>query len=44
MEEYRFKKTKKVGILGVIGNLFLLLIKGIVRFFNQKSIYDSRLF
>ena len=43
MEEYRFNKTKKVGILGIIGNIFLLLIKGIVGFGtkSQSMIADS---
>ena len=27
MEDYRFSETKKVGIAGIIGNIFLLLIK-----------------
>lgn len=36
MEDYRFNETKKVGILGIIGNIFLLLIKGFVGF-SAKS-------
>lgn len=43
MEELRFKQTKKVGILGILGNIFLLLIKGIVGFStkSQSMIADS---
>lgn len=37
MENYRFNKTKKVGILGIIGNIFLLLIKGIVGFATKSQ-------
>lgn len=42
MEE-RFEKTKKVGILGIIGNVFLLAIKAIVGFSSksQAMIADS---
>ena len=42
MEE-RFEKTKKVGILGMIGNIFLLAIKAIVGFSSksQSMIADS---
>lgn len=42
MEE-RFEKTKKVGILGMIGNVFLLAIKAIVGFSSrsQSMIADS---
>lgn len=43
MEEYHFKKTKKVGILGIIGNIFLLLLKSFVGFAtnSQSMIADS---
>ena len=43
MEEERFKQTKKVGILGIIGNIFLLIIKGWVGFTSksQAMIADS---
>lgn len=43
MEELRFKQTKKVGILGILGNIFLLLIKGFVGFStkSQSMIADS---
>ena len=37
MEEYRYIKTKKVGILGIIGNIFLLVVKGIVGFATQSQ-------
>lgn len=42
MEE-RFKTTKKVGILGIVGNIFLLVIKAIVGFTSksQAMIADS---
>lgn len=36
MEE-RFEKTKKVGILGIIGNVFLLAIKAIVAFTSKSQ-------
>lgn len=36
MEE-RFKITKRVGIYGIIGNIFLLLIKGIVGFASKSQ-------
>ena len=36
MEE-RFKKTKKAGIYGIIGNIFLLLIKAIVGFASKSQ-------
>lgn len=41
--EDRFEKTKKVGILGIIGNVFLLVIKSIVAFtsHSQAMIADS---
>lgn len=43
MEEERFKLTKKAGILGIIGNIFLLIIKAIVGFIfkSQAMIADS---
>ena len=43
MENLRYNETKKVGILGIIGNIFLLLIKGIVGFYtkSQSMIADS---
>ncbi len=43
MDNVRFDKTKKVGILGIIGNLFLLFIKGIigVTTHSQAMIADS---
>ena len=43
MENSRFNKTRKVGILGILGNVFLLLIKGIVGFYtkSQSMIADS---
>ena len=43
MENYRFTETKKVGILGIIGNIFLLLIKAFVGFGtkSQAMIADS---
>ena len=43
MYEERFKLTKKVGILGIIGNVFLLIIKAIVGFIfkSQSMIADS---
>ena len=42
MEE-RFKITKRVGIFGILGNIFLLIIKGIVGFASksQAMIADS---
>lgn len=33
----RFKSTKLVGIFGIIGNLFLLIIKAIVGFINKSQ-------
>ena len=36
MEEERFKQTKKVGILGVLGNIILLILKGVIGF-SAKS-------
>lgn len=43
MDEQRFKLTKKVGIYGIIGNIFLLIIKAIVGFIfkSQSMIADS---
>ena len=43
MNEERFKLTKKAGILGIIGNVFLLIIKAIVGFIfkSQAMIADS---
>ena len=43
MDETRFDKTKKVGILGIAGNLFLLFIKGMIGFatHSQAMIADS---
>lgn len=39
----RYKSTKKVSILGIIGNVFLLIIKGIIGFMtnSQAMIADS---
>lgn len=39
----RFGKTKLAGILGIIGNIFLLIIKGIVGFVSgsQAMIADT---
>ena len=41
--ENRFESTKKAGILGIIGNIFLLIIKAIVGFVSksQAMIADS---
>ena len=43
MDEERFKLTKRAGILGIIGNIFLLIIKAIVGFIfkSQAMIADS---
>lgn len=43
MEDIRFRQTKKVGILGMIGNVFLLIVKGIIGFTtnSQAMIADS---
>ncbi len=43
MDDFRFEQTKKVGILGMVGNLFLLFIKGIIGFStnSQAMIADS---
>ncbi len=39
----RFKQTKKAGLLGILGNLFLLIIKGTVGFLfkSQSMIADA---
>ena len=41
--EDRFKSTKKAGILGILGNIFLLIIKGTIGFISgsQAMIADS---
>lgn len=43
MDANRFSQTKKVGILGIFGNIFLLLIKGFIGFTtkSQAMIADS---
>lgn len=43
MEDTRFTQTKKVGILGILGNIFLLIIKGFIGFTtkSQAMIADS---
>ena len=43
MDNSKFKSTKKAGILGILGNLFLLIIKAIVGFASksQAMIADS---
>ena len=43
MDDNRFSQTKKVGILGILGNIFLLLIKGFIGFTtkSQAMIADS---
>ena len=43
MEEEKFKLTKKAGIYGIIGNIFLLIIKAIIGFLSksQAMIADS---
>lgn len=43
MNEERFNITKKVGVLGIIGNIFLLIIKATVGFVfkSQSMIADS---
>lgn len=33
----RFKSTKRAGIFGVVGNVFLLIIKGIIGFLTQSQ-------
>ena len=40
MDEERFKLTKKAGILGIIGNIFLLIIKAIVGFIFKSQAID----
>ena len=39
----RYKSTKKASILGIIGNVFLLIIKGMIGFMtnSQAMIADS---
>lgn len=29
----RYEQTKKAGLFGILGNLFLLIIKGVARFY-----------
>lgn len=43
MDDTRFSQTKKVGVLGIIGNIFLLVIKGFIGFstHSQAMIADS---
>ena len=43
MDDNRFSLTKKVGILGILGNIFLLIIKGTIGFAtkSQAMIADS---
>lgn len=43
MENSKFKDTKRAGILGIFGNIFLLVIKGIIGFTSksQAMIADS---
>ena len=43
MDEERFKLTKRAGIFGIIGNIFLLIIKAIVGFVfkSHAMIADS---
>ena len=43
MDDNRFSQTKKVGILGILGNIFLLIIKGTIGFWtkSQAMIADS---
>ncbi len=43
MDDNRFSQTKKVGILGIFGNIFLLLIKAFIGFTtkSQAMIADS---
>ena len=43
MDDNRFSQTKKVGILGILGNIFLLIIKGTIGFAtkSQAMIADS---
>ena len=37
MEEVRFSQTKKVGIFGILGNIFLFIIKIIIAFFTHSQ-------
>ena len=43
MDDKRFSQTKKVGILGILSNIFLLIIKGFIGFStkSQAMIADS---
>lgn len=43
MDEERFKLTKKAGVFGIVGNIFLLIIKAIIGFSfkSQAMIADS---
>lgn len=43
MDNNRFEETKKVGIIGILGNIFLLIIKGTIGFMtkSQAMIADS---
>ena len=43
MEDNRFEKTRKVGILGILGNVILLILKGLIGFStkSQAMIADS---
>ncbi len=43
MDNIRFEKTKKIGIYGILGNIFLLIIKSIIGFTSksQAMIADS---
>ena len=36
MDEVRFSQTKKVGIFGILGNIFLFIIKIIIAFFTHS--------
>lgn len=38
MEDKRFTQTKKVGILGILGNIFLLIIKGLLVFIQKAKL------
>ena len=44
MEDTRFNKTKKVGILGIIGNLFLLFIKALMGFSTHSQAMSADAF
>lgn len=35
MTQTRYETTKKVGILGIVVNIFLLIIKGIIGFISR---------